>query len=158
MQIRDTGFIGFLDGLLRKFNISPSLIEIEITEGIFLGRSEQSMKLFRDFSSIGVSLTLDDFGTGYSSISYLTYIPVSKVKIDKSLIDIYLHDGKDSLIKNIIALVHGLGLKITVEGVETKDQYQRLRDFECDYIQGYYFSKPVKGDDIEKIAEKRSLK
>src|SRR5574344_417944 len=118
MQIRDTGFIGFLDGLLRKFNISPSLIEIEITEGIFLGRSEQSMKLFRDFSSIGVSLTLDDFGTGYSSINYLTYIPVNKIKLDKSLIDTYLLEGKDAFVENIIRLVHSLGLKITVEGVE----------------------------------------
>src|SRR5574344_343874 len=95
MQIRDTGFVGFLDGLLRKFNMSPSLIEIELPEGIFLGRSEQSMKLFRDFSSIGVSLTLDDFGTGYSSINYLTYIPVNKIKLDKSLIDTYLLEGKE---------------------------------------------------------------
>lgn len=157
-QLRDRDYAAYLKSLLDLYDIPPELIEVEITESVFLGRSDTAMKLFKDFAEIGVSLTLDDFGTGYSSISYLTYIPVSKVKIDKSLIDIYLHDGKDSLIKNIIALVHGLGLKITVEGVETKDQYQRLRDFECDYIQGYYFSKPVKGDDIEKIAEKRSLK
>jgi diguanylate cyclase (GGDEF)-like protein len=157
-QLRDRDYAAYLKGLLDLYDIPPELVEIEITESVFIERGDTAMKLFRDFAEIGVSLTLDDFGTGYSSISYLTYIPVSKIKIDKSLIDIYLHDGKDSLIKNIIALVHGLGLKITVEGVETKDQYQRLCDFECDYIQGYYFSRPISGDDIEKMAEKKTQK
>jgi EAL domain-containing protein (putative c-di-GMP-specific phosphodiesterase class I) len=96
-----------------------------------------------------VNLTLDDFGTGYSSINYLTYIPVHKIKLDKSLIDIYLQDGKDAFIDNIIRLSHCLGLKITVEGIEKEEQYERLKNFSCDYIQGFYFSRPVSGDEVK---------
>jgi len=147
-QLQDNGFVLFLKNLLAVNDIPANLIEIEITESIFLGHTSEAMKLFNDFSSIGVSLTLDDFGTGYSSINYLTYIPVKKIKLDKSLIDIYLQNGKESFIRNIISLIHDLGLKITVEGIETERQYRILKEFSCDYIQGYYFSKPVSEKEI----------
>jgi diguanylate cyclase (GGDEF)-like protein len=149
-QIRDKEYVNYLKGLLDLYNIPASLIEIEITESILLAHNENAMKLFADFAAIGVKLALDDFGTGYSSINYLTYIPVKKMKLDKSFIDTYLHDGKDAVIDNIIRLSHCLGLKITVEGIEKKSQYDRLKDFSCDYIQGYYLSKPVTGNEIER--------
>jgi diguanylate cyclase (GGDEF)-like protein len=148
-QIRDQEYVSYLKSLLDIYHISPNLIEIEITESILLAHNANAMKLFADFTAIGVNLALDDFGTGYSSINYLTYIPVKKIKLDKSFIDIYLHEGKDEVIDNIIRLSHCLGLKITVEGIEKKEQYDRLKDFSCDYIQGYYFSAPVTGDKIE---------
>lgn len=148
-QIRDRDYVNYLKELLDMNNISPSLIEIEITESILLAHNATAMKLFSDFTAIGVRLTLDDFGTGYSSINYLTYIPVYKIKLDKSFVDIYLHEGKDAVIDNIIRLSHCLGLKITVEGIEEKKQCDRLKDFSCDYIQGYYFSRPLTGDEIE---------
>lgn len=150
-QIRDREYVNYLKQLLDKNDIPADLIEIEITESILLAHNATALKLFSDFAAIGVNLTLDDFGTGYSSINYLTYIPVKKIKLDKSFIDIYLHDGKDAVIDNIIRLSHCLGLKITVEGIEEKGQYDRLREFSCDYIQGYYFSKPVTGDEIERL-------
>jgi diguanylate cyclase (GGDEF)-like protein len=153
-QLLDTEYVQFVKNLLDEYAISPSSLEIEITESVFLNKSEKSMQLFRDFAACGIKLSLDDFGTGYSSISYLTYIPVSKIKLDKSLIDIYLQEGKDSFVKNIIALSHSLGLKIIVEGVETEKQYNRLREFGCDYIQGYFFSRPITGAEIEKSAFK----
>ncbi|MCK9170596.1 MAG: EAL domain-containing protein [Treponema sp.] len=149
-QLLDTEYVQFVKNLLVEYDISPSLIEIEITESVFLNKSEKSIQLFRDLAACGIKLSLDDFGTGYSSISYLTYIPVSKIKLDKSLIDLYLLDGKDSFVKNIIDLSHSLGLEITVEGVETEHQYDRLREFGCDYIQGYFFSRPITGAEIEK--------
>lgn len=148
-QIQDRGYVGYLKGLLEEYDISSELIEIEITESIFINNNERAMKLFEDFSSIGVRLALDDFGTGYSSINYLTYIPVKKIKLDKSLIDIYLKDGKDTFIENIIRLAHCLGLKITVEGIGEKHQCDRLKAFECDYVQGYYFSAPVTAEEVE---------
>ncbi len=149
MQLRDVGYVDYMKKLFAQYEIPPSLIEIEITESIFLGRTERAMKLFSDFASAGVSLTLDDFGTGYSSINYLTYIPVKKIKLDKSLIDIYLQEGKDAFVENIIRLAHSLNLKITVEGIEKKEQYERLKEFSCDYIQGYYFSRPVSSDALK---------
>lgn len=147
-QIKDNEFVPFLKDLLDEYNISPKLIEIEFTESIFIDNSDEAANLFNDFLSIGVNLALDDFGTGYSSISYLTYIPVKKIKLDKSFVDIYLQDGKDEFIQNIIQLSHSLNLKITVEGVEEHHQYERLKQFKCDYIQGYYFSKPILGKDV----------
>ena len=148
-QLRDTGYVRYLQELLEKHQIAAEFIEIEITESIFLRNSERAMTLFHDFLSMGVRLALDDFGTGYSSIHYLTYIPVHKIKLDKSVVDAYLCDGKDAFIENIIRLSHSQGFKITVEGVEQEHQYERLRSFGCDYIQGYYFSRPVSGEAIE---------
>lgn len=148
-QLLDSGYIDFLSSRLRINGIDPSLIEIEITESIFLSNSDKAMKLLNDFKSIGIKLTLDDFGTGYSSINYLTYIPIGRIKLDKVLADAYLVDGKDNFVDNLIRLVHCLGLKITVEGIEAKNQCDKLKEFSCDNIQGFYFSKPLSGDDIE---------
>ncbi len=96
---------------------------------------------------MGIKLLMDDFGTGYSSLGYLTYIPVDVIKLDKSLVDTYLVDGKDSFIKDIIRLMHDLGKEMIIEGVEEEWQYERLKEFEADIIQGYYFSKPLSADE-----------
>ena len=90
---------------------------------------------------------MDDFGTGYSSLGYLTYVPVDIIKIDKSLVDNYLVDGKDSVIKNIVSLMHDLGKDIIIEGVEEEWQFKKLQDFGADVIQGFYFSEPLSSDD-----------
>ncbi|MBR1823640.1 MAG: EAL domain-containing protein [Ruminococcus sp.] len=85
-------------------------------------------------------------GTGYSSLGYLTYIPVDVIKLDKSLVDNYLVEGKAHFIDDVIRLVHDLNKEMTIEGVEEKWQYLRLKDFGADTIQGYYFSKPLPAD------------
>ncbi|MBQ5384223.1 MAG: EAL domain-containing protein, partial [Treponema sp.] len=74
------------------------------------------------------------------------------VKIDKTMVDIYLHDGKDVLIENIINMVHSLGMKLIAEGIEEEWQYEKLKKFDCDVIQGYYFSKPMRGSDVKKFS------
>lgn len=142
-QLVDKGYVGYLKILLDRYQIPSNLIEIEITESLFMGKKTRAKQLFSDFAEIGVGLALDDFGTGYSSLSYLTFVPADKVKIDKSLVDNYLVEGKESFIQNIVHLVHGLGMKLTVEGVEHKWQYDKLCEMQCDYIQGYLFSKPM---------------
>ena len=146
-QLSDTGYVDYLEELLQKYDISPDLVEIEITEGIFLERSSQADELFSRFNSLGIRLLMDDFGTGYSSLGYLTYIPVSTIKLDKSLVDNYLVDGKDAFIDDVIRLIHHLNKEMTIEGVEEKWQYNRLKDFGADTIQGYYFSKPLPADE-----------
>lgn len=151
-QIVDTGYVDYLKSLLEMYNIPPEMIEIEITESLYLGKDQDTATLFRQLEELGVGLALDDFGTGYSSISYLTYVPVGVVKIDKTMVDIYLHDGKDVLIQNIINMVHSLGMKLVAEGIEEEWQYQKLKKFDCDVIQGYYFSKPMRGFDVKKFS------
>jgi EAL domain-containing protein (putative c-di-GMP-specific phosphodiesterase class I) len=142
-QLGDKQFIQFLKDLLKTTGVSSSLVEIEITESLFMRDSKQAEELMKEFRDMPVLLLMDDFGTGYSSLSYLTYIPVSTIKIDKSLIDTYLVPGRDSFIRDVINLSHDLGKKVTCEGVETRMQYERLKEFGCDVIQGYYFSKPL---------------
>ena len=149
-QITDKGYVNYLSDLLEENAIPPDLICIEITESLFLANRKQAMELFDQFRAIGVQLALDDFGTGYSSLSYLAYLPVSTVKIDKSMIDTYLsQEGKSQFIKNIVNLVHSLDMALTVEGIEEEWQYKKICEFGGDHIQGYYFSKPIEADKVE---------
>ena len=142
-QLSDAGYVDFLDALLKKYDIDPMYIEMEITEGILLDRSPQAEELFRRFKELGLRMLMDDFGTGYSSLGYLTYIPVDVIKLDKTLVDNYLVDGKDAFIDDVIRLIHDLNKEMTIEGVEENWQYCRLREFGADTIQGFYFSKPL---------------
>ncbi len=153
-QLNDEGYIDFLEDLLVKYNIPPKLVEIEITEGLFLEKSTQAQELFNRFKDLGIRILMDDFGTGYSSLGYLTYIPVDVIKLDKSLVDTYLVEGKDSFIHNVIRLMHDLDKEMLIEGVEEKWQYERLREFGADTIQGYYFSKPISPDEAIEFSVK----
>ncbi|MBQ7563826.1 MAG: EAL domain-containing protein [Lachnospiraceae bacterium] len=146
-QINDIGYVNFVEELLEKYDISTKYIEIELTEGLFLDQTTQSANLFNRFKEMGIRLLMDDFGTGYSSFGYLTYIPVDVIKLDKSLVDNYLVDGKDQFIRDIIQLMHGLDKEMIIEGVEEDWQFKRLREFKADTIQGYFFSKPIPADE-----------
>ena len=146
-QLSDEGYVEFLEQLLKKHRIDPKYVEIEITEGVLLKQTIQANDLFKSFNGLGIRLLMDDFGTGYSSLGYLTFIPVDVVKLDKSFVDNYLVEGKSSFINDVIRLVHDLNKEMTVEGVEEKWQYMRLKDFGADTIQGYYFSKPLLPDE-----------
>ncbi len=115
--------------------------------GIMMDRTVQAEELFRRFDEIGIRLLMDDFGTGYSSLGYLTYIPVDVIKLDKSLVDNYLVDGKDAVIDDMIRLIHDLDKEMTIEGVEKEWQYCRLKEFGADTIQGFFFSEPLLPED-----------
>ena len=149
-QMADKEYVSYLKTLLDKNDIPPSLIQIEITESLFMGNQKIATELAAEFNAIGIKLALDDFGTGYSSLAYLTYIPVETIKLDKSLVDACLQENKESsFIKHIINLVHSLDMKLIVEGVEHKWQYDILKKLKNDVIQGYYFSKPITSKDVE---------
>lgn len=153
-QLRDKDYISFLKRTLKEFRVEPQYIEIEITENILFEKNEDSLKFLDDLKKTGVSIALDDFGTGYSSINYLTYIPVDKLKLDKTLCDKFLIMENSEVINSIISLAHGLNLKITAEGIEEEIQFQRLKNAKCDYIQGYIFCKPLKSEELETIYNK----
>ncbi|WP_081675833.1 GGDEF domain-containing phosphodiesterase [Butyrivibrio sp. AC2005] len=146
-QLGDTGYVDFIKELLSRYNISGEYVEIEITEGLFLERTEQAERLFAQFKELGIKLLMDDFGTGYSSLGYLTYIPVDFVKVDKSFVDSYLVDGKEAFMQDVIRLVHDIDKQVIIEGVEEKWQFEKLKTYGADKIQGYYFSKPVKPEE-----------
>jgi len=156
-QIRDLTYVEFLKKLLDEHQIEAKYIEIEITESMLLEKSTRTLELLNEFRELGVSIALDDFGTGFSSLSYLTYIPVDKIKLDKSLSDKFLKLDNISVINSIILLAHSLELEITAEGIEEIGQYRKLKAGGCDYIQGYLFSKPLSEDDIELIYDKNFI-
>jgi EAL domain-containing protein (putative c-di-GMP-specific phosphodiesterase class I)/NO-binding membrane sensor protein with MHYT domain len=135
---------------LNKYKLEPNLLELEITETSFVKNIEEAMRAVSTFRQEGFSVALDDFGTGVSSLSYLKKMPISTLKIDKSFIDDVPHSKKDSsIIQAIIALGESLDLAIVFEGVETKRQVDFLATTcENPIIQGYYFAKPMKADEL----------
>ncbi len=157
-QIRDLDYIKFLEETLKIMDVEPKYIEIEITESILLEKSDNTIDFLNQLKKVGMKIALDDFGTGYSSLNYLTFIPVDKIKLDKSLCEKFLSLDNFKVMDSLIALVHSLNLEITAEGIEEVEQYNRLKIGGCDYIQGYLFSKPLNSEDIEKIYDCNFLK
>ncbi len=150
-QVNDLGFMNFIKMLMDQYDISHKFIQIEITESLLIEQNIQTQKLFDEFKDMGFRILMDDFGTGYSSLGYLIYIPIDEIKLDKSLVDAYLVPGKDNFIGDVIKLVHDINKTIIIEGVEEKWQYERLREFKADAVQGYYFSKPLEADEAIKF-------
>lgn len=100
---------------------------------------------------MGITISIDDFGTGYSSLSYLRKMPASEVKINKSfVIDMLQNDSDAVIVCATIDLAHNLGMKVVAEGVENEETAARLKELNCDILQGYYFSRPLPGEDFSK--------
>lgn len=150
-QMRDKGYINYVKELLQEYGIKPEYLEIEITEGIFFENNTQTLDFIKELRNQGFKIALDDFGTGYSSLYYLTYMPVDKIKLDKSIIDKFLEFENNKVMESLILLAHSLNLKITAEGIEEEKKLIKLKQNGCDYIQGYFFSKPLIHKDLEKI-------
>ena len=157
-QLNDPKYIDFLKETLNKYGVDSYLLEIEITESILIEKEKKAIKFLNQLSDIGVQLALDDFGNGYSSLSNLSFISFDKVKLDKSLIDRFLKGDNIETIISLIQLFHSINLPIVAEGVETKDQYIKLKKNKCDYIQGYLFSKPVSNTKLKSLIEINYIK
>lgn len=131
---------------------NPELLKFEITEGVAMIGEKQTEKYFHRLKKLGVGISLDDFGTGYTSFTYLKKFPADILKIDKSLVDYILTSEEDRrIVKAIIELGHNLGMKIVVEGIETKEMVTVLASYGCDYMQGYYFSRPLPVFEFQKL-------
>lgn len=150
-QIKDSDLLEFLQALLMEYDIEPQFLQIEITEDVLIEDSKEAITFLEKLKSVGFKISLDDFGSGYSSLTYLTFMPIDKVKLDKSLIDKYLNSDYASIIQNIIRIAHDLKLLVVAEGVELQEQCELLKEIDCDYIQGYFFSRPVDPDVAEKM-------
>jgi diguanylate cyclase (GGDEF)-like protein len=156
-QLLDPNFRVFFFDLLSRYDIDNRLVEIEITENILLDNEDENIEVLRDLRNSGITISMDDFGTGYSSLKYLTFLPIDKVKIDKSLKDQFMVRENYELLSSIIMMVHGLGYKVVAEGIETLEELEKLRKLNCDEIQGYYFSKPLPKEEIEKVLKKERV-
>ncbi len=148
-QFRDSELLNFIESSLTKANIPADKLELEITEGVLMiGQTYIDDALIK-LHKLGIKLSMDDFGTGYSSLSYLRQYSFDILKIDRSFIAGITSNQSDcDLVKATIAMAHSLGLKVVAEGVETKEQSELLNQLECDYLQGFYFSKPISAEQL----------
>ncbi len=143
-EIEKSDFITKVTKTLEEFQVDPELIKFEITEGLAMINEKIASRQMRELKKIGIGLSLDDFGTGYTSFSYLRKFPADTVKIDKTLVDnILIRQEDQEIVKSIIKLGHNLGMKVVVEGIESKEMAEMISSYGANYIQGYYFSKPL---------------
>lgn len=132
--------------------ISADRLILEITESHVMQDPKKMAESLQEIKKFGINIAIDDFGTGYSSLSYLKTFPIDILKIDKCFIQDIAKDSSDRIIvESLIKLAHDLGLKVTAEGVEYKEQYELLKGMGCDYIQGFYFYTPVSAEAISEI-------
>jgi diguanylate cyclase len=132
-------------GIIREMKMRPELLELELTESLIMPNADDTIEILRRLKELGLRISIDDFGTGYSSLSYLKRFPIDILKIDRSFIfDVEKDSFEDStLVTAIIAMAHKLKLKVVAEGVETEGQLELLRQYGCDYVQGYLFGRPM---------------
>lgn len=153
-QLYDSGIVLEIENLLREFNLSSDILELEIVEELISQDSEMVRSQLLAISNLGVKLSIDDFGTGFSSLSRLKHLPVSKLKIDKSFVDGLPESVDDQCIaQSIIGLAKGMNLKIVAEGVENIAQNDWLVAHGCDYIQGYLYARPMDFESIKSLLE-----
>ena len=129
---------------MQKNNLTAEQIGLEITEGILVEEIDLVQKVFNELKALKIRLAIDDFGTGYSSLSYLKRFPIHSIKIDQSFIrDIPENKEDCSLVQTIIAIGNSLNMKVIAEGVETEEQFNALKQWGCQSIQGFYFGKAI---------------
>lgn len=150
-QLQENGFVDRLAASLAACDFPAQQLTLEITEGIFIDDLQYLIPVLNQIRELGVKISLDDFGTGYSSLSLLKQLPIDELKIDKSFIDSITTSDEDRLmVLNIIDIAQNLGIQVVAEGIEGKEQSRMLIELGCNLQQGYYFSEPVK---LEQLIE-----
>jgi diguanylate cyclase (GGDEF)-like protein len=150
VQFKQADLFDVIQSALRNSGLPPERLEIELTESVLLEREVENHAFMQKLRGIGISLALDDFGTGYSSLSCLTAFPFDKIKIDKSFIgNLTRHPKSSAIISSIVTLASGLDMSVTAEGVETSEQFERLKALGVNFAQGYLLGRPVPIDELE---------
>src|ERR1700752_2769155 len=151
-QFNEPGLVENIAQLLEESGLPPRCLKLEITESVFSDNIEAAVKLLTQLRSLGVQLSIDDFGTGYSSLSYLQRFPIDTLKIDRSFVTQMMENEENlAIVRTIVALAQNLGMDVVAEGVETEDQLRLLRKLECENGQGYLFSTPLGGQQLDQF-------
>ena len=156
-QLLHPDFIAELEDVLSPQSARRAPLDIEITEGVLLEKTEDVINMLHWIRSMGVQVAIDDFGTGYSSLRYLAHLPIDTLKIDRSFVTAMTEDADDmAIVSSIIALAHGLDLNVVAEGVDTEEQRKLLRLLRCDQMQGFLCGAAVAKDKLEEILKAQS--
>ena len=144
--------------IMEKYKVSPDMINLEITETASMRAKRILLDNMKNLMNYGVNFSLDDFGTGESNLNYIVDMPVSIVKFDKGMTDAYFKNGRASYVMDAaIRMIQGMHLKIVSEGVETEKQFEAMKNLGINYIQGYYFSKPLPELEFLQFIEERNV-
>jgi diguanylate cyclase (GGDEF)-like protein/PAS domain S-box-containing protein len=144
IQFRRRGFVEEVSAILEQTGLPPELLQIELTESVMMQSTEYSNEVMNRLHALGISLAIDDFGTGYSCLSYLPSLPFDFLKIDSSFVrGLGIQPESESMIRTLIMLAHNIGMRVIVEGVETREQLAVLRTLDADEVQGYIMGRPT---------------
>ena len=151
-QFNQPDLVENIANLLAESQLPPRCLKLEITESVFSDNIEAAVGLLTQLRELGVQLSIDDFGTGYSSLSYLQRFPIDTLKIDRSFVTQMMENEENlAIVRTIVALAQNLGMDVVAEGVETEDQLKLLRKLECENGQGYLFSTPLGGQQLDQF-------
>lgn len=154
-QLSDVNLVNTIETALAEANLEPQFLDIELTESVS-ANIEVIMSTIKKLKDLGVGISIDDFGRGYSSLYYLKELPVNKLKLDRSFI-VDIHNWKDqTIVKSMISMAKGLDLELVAEGIETKEQME-IFSKHCDYLQGFYISKPLSKKEAKALLKKLLL-
>lgn len=154
-QLKDPGLLDSFKRIIGETKIDPGCLEVELTESALLHDVNNVIDLMDKLQAFGIRIALDDFGTGYSSFNYLKRLPINALKIDKSFIqDIDFSSDDEAIVSAIIVMAHALNISVVAEGVETKRQLTILKNRQCDFIQGYYYHRPMPAKKLHEVLEK----
>lgn len=149
VQLHSSNLIQNVVEALEKSNLDPARLELEITESVLLGNSDQTLAILDNLKAVGISMAMDDFGTGYSSLGNLRRVPFDKLKIDQSFLsDITSSQDALAIVEFVVGLGRKLRMTMIAEGVETEEQFAHMRQLGCDQIQGYLIGKPVPASEL----------
>jgi EAL domain-containing protein (putative c-di-GMP-specific phosphodiesterase class I) len=159
VQFRQRDLAEMLHAAVKDSGLDPRLLTVEITESTSMEDIAYTKEVIAAIKKLGATVSIDDFGTGFSSLSYLKQLSADNLKIDRSFIkDIADNPDDASIVTTVIAMARNLNMKAIAEGVETEEQWKILRLLRCDMVQGFYFSRPVPTEEIEKLLARQSGK
>ncbi len=152
VQFEDEHIASVVKNILDETGLPSNYLELELTESTIMRNAAEAATTLSQLSNMGVAIAIDDFGTGYSSLSYLQKFPINTLKIDRSFVsEIATNDGDVNIVSAIISMAHSLGLTVVAEGVEDADQLMLLQSKQCEYVQGFFFSKPIGIKDADEL-------
>lgn len=151
-DVYQSHLVDTLSGLVQKYGIDPACLHLEITESAYTDNPDQIISTVEELHRRGFVIEMDDFGSGYSSLNMLSQMTLDILKLDMKFIQNELaKPAEQSILNDIISMAHRMRLRVVAEGVETKEQTERLQAVGCDYVQGYYFARPMPVKEFEAL-------
>ena len=151
-QCSQTDLVQKVAGILQHSDLAPNHLKLELTESMIVEDAKSTSAMLSELRALGVQVQIDDFGTGYSSLGYLQRLPIDTLKIDRTFVSRIGNNGSGAeIVQTIMALAHDLGMKVVAEGIETDEQLSSLKSMDCEFGQGYLFTRPVDSQAIQAL-------